>query len=79
MTVDEILTLRKRQHSCCAICGTHEDEIPHGSFVHSPLVVDHDHRGGGVRGLLCPTCNVGLGQFKDDPALLANAIAYLTN
>lgn len=52
----------------CAICG----EIPT-----KPLLVDHRHGDGQVRGLLCRTCNLGLGHFKDNPELLTAAIAYL--
>ena len=41
------------------------------------LCVDHCHTTGQVRGLLCDTCNKGLGLFKDNPKLLKSAIEYL--
>lgn len=40
-------------------------------------VVDHCHKSGMVREILCSDCNIGLGMFHDDPAVLASAIAYL--
>jgi len=51
----------------CAICGSRPDL----------LCVDHDHLTGKVRGLLCSTCNKGLGHFCDDPGLLGRATNYL--
>lgn len=59
------------QGKACALCRDPIDIIGHGSHV------DHDHATGRIRGLLCRHCNVGLGKFKDDPARLAAAIAYL--
>lgn len=59
-----------RQKGQCAICQT----VPSGG---EPLAVDHDHATGAVRGLLCRSCNVGLGFFRDQTVSLARAIVYL--
>ena len=42
-----------------------------------PLAVDHCHKNGHIRGLLCVNCNNGLGRFKDNVQYLRNAIKYL--
>ncbi len=60
--------LVKRQNGRCGICSIVKGEA---------LRVDHCHRSGRVRQLLCDNCNWGLGNFKDDPILLCKAIAYL--
>ena len=39
--------------------------------------LDHDHDTGQLRGFLCVSCNQGLGQFREDPALLLRAVVYL--
>jgi len=43
------------------------------------LSIDHYHKTGKIRGLLCNQCNVGLGAFKDNIKLLKKAIIYLNN
>jgi Recombination endonuclease VII len=45
-----------------------------GDFTWS---IDHCHRTGSVRGLLCASCNSALGMVKDDPTILAALIEYL--
>ncbi len=61
----------EKQKGACAICGTTTDPNER-SFA-----IDHDHVTGKIRGLLCTFCNTAIGLFKDDTALLLNAIDYL--
>ena len=42
-----------------------------------PLVVDHCHDDGGIRGLLCDRCNVGIGCLEDNPERLISASKYI--
>jgi hypothetical protein len=73
ITVEHYEAMREQQSDRCAICGT-DDPQSRGGTWH----VDHCHDSGIVRGLLCTRCNIGLGQFQDDPARLTAAVAYLT-
>ena len=66
-------TMSVAQGGKCQICG----KVPSGKLAHSRLNVDHNHKTGQIRGLLCNRCNVALGQFRDDPALLRCAANYL--
>lgn len=60
-----------RQGYVCAIClGP-----PGGRW--GEYHIDHDHLTGVLRGLLCHSCNLGLGTFQDDPELLRRAAEYL--
>jgi Autographiviridae endonuclease VII len=60
--------LLAKQGGVCAICRKHSKRR---------LCVDHCHRTGTVRGLLCDRCNLGLGSLKEDQASLVAALAYL--
>jgi hypothetical protein len=75
LTKADVARMAEEQNHCCAICGTPEKEMRNGITRH--LAVDHDHGTGAIRGLLCQSCNTGLGKFRDDPLILARAIAYL--
>ena len=68
-TFQELLV---RQHGACAVCG--EPLKPrHGTHI------DHDHKLGtkAVRGLLCRSCNLGLGHAREDVRVLLGAVQYL--
>ena len=55
----------------CAICNAHQ------STLKRSLHADHDHATGKLRGLLCSSCNVGVGHLRDNARLLLNAARYL--
>jgi hypothetical protein len=62
----------ERQGGKCAICGA-----PDSCKGTDRLLVDHDHRTGKVRGLLCSPCNTVLGLVDDESGRLVSAAAYL--
>ncbi len=57
------------QNGGCAICGQPQERRLH---------VDHDHKTGRIRGLLCGSCNRAIGLLKESVASLASAIGYLS-
>ena len=71
ITPEQFEELNTYQKGVCWICK----HVPSSKKLH----VDHDHRTGKVRGLLCYRCNVGLGFFKDDIDRLEDAVQYLLN
>jgi hypothetical protein len=65
---DQYEAMLARQAGVCAMCKKPPAE---------PLLVDHCHATGRVRGLLCRTCNTGLGFFGDDHRLMTAVADYL--
>jgi hypothetical protein len=72
LTPDEYQELYDKQNGLCAICTK---ECPQQEL----LCVDHCHKAGDVRGLLCKTCNSAIGFLNDDPELVRSALFYLLN
>ncbi|GGN40520.1 hypothetical protein FHR83_007019 [Actinoplanes campanulatus] len=72
ITLADYEALMAAQGGRCAICGTDQ---PGGNFT--KWAVDHCHNSSKVRGLLCGSCNLGIGQLGDDPARLRAAADYI--
>lgn len=70
ITPEQYKQMHEDQQGKCKICNTTPN-------TKRSLHVDHCHKTGKVRALLCSGCNTALGSFKDDPNLLMNAIEYL--
>ena len=70
LTPEEYASMLEEQGGICRICGNPPTDK-------KALCVDHNHDTGAVRGLLCSTCNTGLGQFQDSPDMLQKAREYL--
>lgn len=71
----EYAELYKNQNGVCAVCKNPETATRKG--VLKSLAVDHDHKTGKIRGLLCSDCNTGIGKLKDSVEVLQSAIRYL--
>ena len=69
-SLQEYKSLLSKQEGKCAICGKLNESI-------KSLHLDHCHKSGNIRGLLCANCNIGLGNFFDNRAFLFQAIEYL--
>lgn len=71
LSVSEFEALKRKQRNSCRICKTEFGVAPRDCHI------DHCHKTGTVRGLLCPGCNVMLGYARENPAILRAAARYL--
>jgi len=70
MTESQFIDLINNQKNKCSIC---ENDFKSNRHAY----IDHNHKSGENRGLLCPKCNTLLGACNDDIKILNNAINYL--
>ena len=71
ITVEQYHEMLKDQNSQCAICQKHSLDL------NQRLCIDHDHRTGRIRGLLCRQCNLVIGNASEKIETLLQAIDYL--
>lgn len=71
LSIERYKEMLANQNGLCAICGKSESDECRA------LSIDHCHDTGVVRGLLCGSCNMALGLFKDSADILLKAVEYL--
>ncbi len=77
ITATEYYVLLERQNHRCAICGEKEQIKNAQTKKTIKLSVDHCHKTGHVRGLLCNRCNTVIGRAEESDAILTRMIDYL--
>lgn len=76
ISIDEYEAMWTAQDGMCAICKKPETTVTKNGHKWR-LNVDHDHKTGEIRGLLCTPCNRGLGFLGDSAETMRQAISYL--
>ena len=74
ISVEEYSEILNNQEGVCAICKSDKPDV---NGYRNNFPVDHCHKTGKIRGLLCDRCNRGLGFLRDDTEILKSAILYL--
>lgn len=74
LTPDQFNVMWSKQEGKCAVCTAPMQ--PRGR-TKDAVVVDHNHKTGAVRALLCRGCNHGIGSLMDCPEVLESAAKYL--
>ena len=77
MSLDEYHSIITNQNFACPICEVEISETL-GYKEKRPVVVDHNHDTGEVRGILCSMCNMMLGHARENTNILYRAIVYLS-
>jgi hypothetical protein len=70
LTVEEYISLVEYSNNTCYICGS-------TPYENKKLHIDHDHKTGKIRGLLCARCNWYLAKIEKDPEILNKIKKYL--
>lgn len=74
ITPEQYDQMLANQGGKCAICKSKNPSRSGSGF----FAIDHDHKTGEVRGLLCSPCNSGIGMLRDSTSILRSAIKYLS-
>jgi hypothetical protein len=71
ITIETYNQMLLEQNNSCAVCERQPTDFKR------KFSIDHDHKTGEIRGLLCDNCNHALGMVNDNSLLLQKLILYL--
>lgn len=71
ITIEQYDKMFDKQQGFCAIC------LRHQKLFSLRLAVDHSHKTGKIRGLLCSSCNTALGLIGEENQTLQRMVAYI--
>lgn len=77
ITEQDYLVLFERQNGLCAICRKPEEIVDPRNGKVRALAVDHNHKTGQIRELLCGSCNRALGFLKEDLLRAESLATYI--
>lgn len=77
ITLEQYEKMVTDQENKCLICKKEPDN--YGPKQNHVLSVDHCHKTGKIRGLLCHRCNTALGAFHESPEIIIKALEYIKN
>lgn len=78
ISVEDYQRMLDEQQGVCKICEQPEVKLDHRTKLPRRLAVDHCHKTGRVRALLCSDCNTAIGLLKEDVELMKKAIEYVS-
>jgi hypothetical protein len=77
ITLSDYNSRLEKQANCCAICNEQETHKANNGNKIRSLAVDHCHKTGKIRGLLCTKCNTAIGLLRDDVLIMGRAMEYI--
>ena len=79
LSTAQVIQMHEERDYKCDICNGNQPprKVGKTSYISDTMAIDHCHKSGKIRGLLCHVCNTFLGAVKDDTRILKKMINYL--
>lgn len=77
ISLEEVKLMLEKQNYKCPICSTLLNKLDSPKRNKQNTYIDHSHKTGKVRGILCNLCNVAIGSLRDNPNFAYHVYEYL--